>query len=367
MVGEVESFLNTVYFASVMRYIFIIFLLLGACASQSSEIKIGALGPYTGPLAEFGEYMREGFELANEEINANGINDEQISLIYEDDKCIDLSGASSAMKKFKEVDDAVGLVGPYCGGTNNLAGRFSSDNKFFVVSPGDNFGKVGDFMINTRYLLAKEGRLLAELAMQKGGRRVAILYYNNEWGQGYRDAAKKYLSENGGELVSEETYDFSSLDVRSQLLKIKEKNPDALILIDALRGEMFDQVREAGLNMTMFSEWEVERFDQSARPSVEGVYYFLPASGDVSFDEKFKAKYGKDPNLVHRDSYDALILFARALEACPDYSPQCMTDYVTSLKDYQGAGGKLTFDRESWSFDKPFTLKQVKNGKFVEV
>lgn len=338
-----------------------------SCTSQES-VKIGVLGPLTGPVSQFGQYMRDGFELAREEINVKGVNGKQITLIYEDDKCIDLAGASSVMKKFKEVDNVVGMVGPYCGGPNNLAGAFSTDNNFFIISPGDNLGHVGKYMVNTRYRLAKEGNLLAEFALKNNWMRVGILYYDNEWGQGYRDSIKSYLQKNGGELVAIEAYTYSSLDVRSQLLKIKETKPDAVVIIDALRGEVFDQVREIGLTAHLLSEWEIENQDTAVpRASLEGVYYFLPSSGDKSFDEKFKAKYSKTPNISHRDSYDALILFAKALEVCPDQSPQCMTDYVTSLKDYPGAGGKLTFDKESWSFDKLFVLKQVKNGKFVEI
>ena len=197
--------------------------------------------------------------------------------------------------------------------------------------------------------------------------RVGIIYYDNEWGQGYRESVKEYLAAHDAELVSAESYIFSSLDVRSQLLKLKSAKLDGVIIIDATRGELFDQAREVGLNTPLLSEWEVETVDGKARASLEGVHYFLPIGEDKSFDEKFIAKYNRTANMVERDSYDALMLFAKALEYCPDHSPQCMTDYVTSLNGYPGAGGNLRFNKDSWSFDKPFVLKTVRNGTFVEV
>ncbi len=44
-----------------------------------------------------------------------------------------------------------------------------------------------------------------------------------------------------------------------------------------------------------------------------------------------------------------------------------MLNYITSLKDYPGAGGSMTFDKETWSFDTAFVLKQVKDRKYVIV
>ena len=40
-----------------------------------------------------------------------------------------------------------------------------------------------------------------------------------------------------------------------------------------------------------------------------------------------------------------------------------MLDHVTSLKDYPGAGGLMTFDKERWGFEKKFVKKTIKNGK----
>ena len=71
--------------------------------------------------------------------------------------------------------------------------------------------------------------------------------------------------------------------------------------------------------------------------------------------------------VVNVDAYDAVMILVEALKACPDHDPVCMTDFVSNLENYQGAGGPLTFDKESWTFDKPFIMKIVKNGSFVKL
>ena len=339
-------------------------------AKPIQEIEVGVIAPLTGHVARFGEYMREGIELAVEEINAaGGVDGKQIKLIYEDTKCIDLKGTTAALKKLKEVDDVIAVLGPYCGSTNRLAGQFSTDNDLFIIAPGDNFGFTGEYKVNTRYPIGKEARLLAEFAIEQDWKKLGILYYDNDWGQGYRDGIRSTLKEHGGELIVAEGYTFDNLDVRTQLLKIKEANPDAVVIIDATSGELFQQAREVGLDKPMLSEWEIEKPETKgiAGEGIEGVFYFLPVEKETEFHVNFREKYDKNPNIGTIDSYDAARILAKALKTCPDYDPSCMIDYVTHLKDYQGAGGTMTFDKESWSFDKHFVLKTVRDGKYLEV
>jgi len=356
-------------FAGIIIILIIILLIL-IPSKQESEIKIGVIGPFTGPVSRFGEYMREGFDMAIDEINSKGgINNKKLKLIYEDDKCIDISGMVSALQKLKEIDKVVAVLGPYCGTTNVVAGQFSTDNDLFMIAPGDNLGKVGKYKVNTRYLLSKEAEVLADYALKQGWKKLSILHYDNDWGLGYKKAIESYLKDHGGELISAEKYDFSNLDVRTQFLKIKSADPDAVAIFDGTSGELFKQAFDLNLNKPLLSEWEIEKPETKgiAGPALEGVIYALPGGQITDFHRRFKEKYNKDPNIAHIDSYDAAMILAKALEACTNFDPQCMLDYVTNLKNYQGAGGSLTFNEEIWAFEKPFILKTVKNERFVEL
>jgi len=347
----------------------ILLILLASCTPQPETIKVGVLGPLTGPVARFGDYMREGIEMAVEETNtAGGIRGKKIELIYEDDKCIDVKGATASLHKFKNVDKVAAVLGPYCGGPNWASGKFSTDNSLFIISPGDNFGYTGAFKVNTRYLIAKEAELLADYALKQGWINLAILHYDNEWGQAYRDGIKSYLEAHGGKLIMAEAYTVENLDVRTPLLKIKNAGTDAAVILDALGGEIFNQVREISLSMPLLSEWQIENPAQGTNATLfEGVVYAMPVFDTTDFHRRFPEKYGKDANIVHVDSFDAAMILSKALDACSTYDPQCMIDFVTNLKDYPGAGGNMTFDKETWNFDKKFVFKTVKNGEFVKL
>ena len=116
-------------------------LLVGCASTEQEEIKIGVLAPLTGPIADYGQDMKESYELAITEFNENH-QDKKIKLIYED-TCIDLKATTTALKKFKEVDNVMAVLGPFCGSENVIAGEFSTQNNLFIISPGDNFGKNG--------------------------------------------------------------------------------------------------------------------------------------------------------------------------------------------------------------------------------
>jgi branched-chain amino acid transport system substrate-binding protein len=354
-------------------YVFLILLVvLVSCNKAENTIKVGVIVPLTGPLAKYGEDMKIGFEIAiNEIMDKGGINGKQIELIYEDVTCLEVKQATTALNKLTAFDEIRSILGSFCGHIIRATAEFSNANNIFAITSGDNFGKIGKYTISTRYLLDKEAKLLADYALSQNWKKLAILYLNNDWGIGYKDGIKKHLEEKGGKLIAAESYFWDNLDVRTQLIKIRDKNPDALVIIDGTaKGLIFKQIKELGIELPLLSEWQIEDWDiepDVVQSSLEGTAYARQISGTSSFNIKFKSLYGKEPTTITLDSYDAAMILSKALENCEkeNYDAQCMTDYVTSLKDYQGAGGKLTFDKETWSFDKPFQLKTVKNGQFV--
>ncbi|MBW2991081.1 ABC transporter substrate-binding protein, partial [Candidatus Woesearchaeota archaeon] len=231
----------------------------GQAVQEQEELKIGVIAPLTGAVARFGEYMRQSFDMAVDDINAQGgVNGKKIKLLYEDTQCIDLKATTSALKKFKEIDEVPAVLGPYCGGPSAVAGQFSTDNNLFIISSGDNLGKAGTYMVTTRFLLKKEATLLAEYIFNQGLEKAGIIYYENDWGRTYRDSLEAYFEEHNGKLVSEETYDYGNLDIKTQLLKIKKAGAQAVVIIDGTGGTLFRHAKEINYDLPLFSEWEIQ-------------------------------------------------------------------------------------------------------------
>lgn len=360
----------------ILTIIAILALMLTGCATGDDaiqieeSIKVGVLGPLTGPVSNMGEYMERGISIAMEDIeNQGGIGGRRIELIYEDTKCVDLAGTQTALNKLKELDQVTAIIGPFCGSTNRIAGEFSTSTGMFMISPGDNLGNIGKYKVNTRYLIEEEAKKLAEYAAAQGYKRVGLLYNLNDWGVEYKRTLEWYLPELGSELTISEGYDYGNLDVRTQLLKIDNIGVDALVIIDSTTGTLFAQPKELGLDIPLLSEWQIETgaAKLGSRDSLEGVVISSPAFEETMFHKKFEEKYGYQPNDISADSYNAMILIADAMRACPEYDSECMLEFVTSLENYPGASGPLTFNKEKWAFEKEFVYKKYQNGEFVPI
>ena len=90
-----------------MKKIFIILFLIclvaiSGCVEQKEPIKIGAILTMTGSAANIGEEVRDGLNLAIEEVNARGgINGREVELILEDCK----TDKEEAIRIFKELEE----------------------------------------------------------------------------------------------------------------------------------------------------------------------------------------------------------------------------------------------------------------------
>jgi branched-chain amino acid transport system substrate-binding protein len=88
----------------------------GDGTGSRGTIRIGAIDPLTGPMAAYGEPVRDGMILAVEEINAQGgINGRKIELLLEDDGG-DPKNAVNAFTKLATVSKVPVIIGPLSSG-----------------------------------------------------------------------------------------------------------------------------------------------------------------------------------------------------------------------------------------------------------
>jgi branched-chain amino acid transport system substrate-binding protein len=104
-------------------------------ALKGDTVKIGFIGPLSGEAASYGESMRQGVELAVEQINSKGgIGGKKIEMIYEDGKCAGKDAASAA-QKLVSVDQVKFIVGAGCSGETIAAAPIVEPAKVLTLSP----------------------------------------------------------------------------------------------------------------------------------------------------------------------------------------------------------------------------------------
>src|SRR5262249_27931031 len=104
--------------------------------------------------------------------------------------------------------------------------------QFGFTNSHPDFTRGGDFMWSTSVSQAEEQPLLARYAVQRlGFRRLAVLHLNTDWGRTSRDHFTRGAREYGAEIVATEGYVPEERDFRSTLVRARDANPDAIILI----------------------------------------------------------------------------------------------------------------------------------------
>ena len=301
-----------------------------AALAQSSEpILLGVSGPLTGPNAQYGTQWKQGFDLALDEINASGgINGRKLAYSFEDSQS-DPRQSVAIAQKFVSDPNIVMELGDFSSPASMAASPIYQRAglvQFGFTNSHPDFTKGGDFMWSTSVSQADEQPLLALYAVKHLGlKKLAVLHLNTDWGRTSRDYFVKAAKDLGAEVVITEGYIAEERDFRSTLVRVRDANPDGLIMISYYSdGALIArQARQVGLKQTICAASSVysPKFLELGGEAVEDVHlgtrYFPedPRPEVQKFVSGFKAKYnGQEPDAFNAYSYDAMNVAAAVLK-----------------------------------------------------
>jgi branched-chain amino acid transport system substrate-binding protein len=367
-----ENILAILIIIIIIALIVIIFSVFNGNSIKTNQdtIKIGAvvglsgIGQFTGPQTF------AGMQLASNEINSNGgINGKKIQLIVEDSKGIPQDGIS-AFNKINDLNSPNVIVSVMSGVSNSLA-PLALEKKIPMIAIINSDPNIARNNYSFRFYpySKQENEPVLKIIKDKNAKKVAILYQNDDFG----DAIYQNLKENyKGDLYSE-YFPTGSNDFKTQLLKIKEKNPDVLVVtgFGAQSAEILKQIKELDINTSIIgcSILALPDTIKAAGDSAEGSYVVAPIfySEDNQkaneFREKFKGKY---PNLVidhyAASGYDTIYLIKHIIEKNGDSREDIKTG-LTNIKDndFSGILGNITVEGRNIVF--PLKEAIIHGGK----
>jgi len=304
-------------------------LLSIATASQAADIKIGVAEALSGGAAQYGVAIRNGFQLAADEINAaGGINGNKIVLVVEDER----GNKEEAINVFKKLifqDNVLMVFGPTLSNSAQAADPIAQAAKtvaFGTSNTADGITSIGNFVFRNS---VTEADVLPETlkitAAKTGLKKVAVLYGNDDvfTKSGY-DNFKKALEDLKIPVTTTETFAKGDVDFKAQLTKIKATNPDAIVL-SALLAEgapIMVQARQIGLNVPIIGGNgmnSVKVFDL-AKEKAEGLWVGSPWSIENQTDQNRKfivaytAKFKTAPDQFAAQAYDALYIASQGMK-----------------------------------------------------
>ena len=384
-------------FISVMLVAAMAVTALTGCGSNSSSSSkkdadkyyIGGIGPTTGATAIYGTAVKNGAQIAVDEINAaGGINGKQIEYRFEDDQ----NDAEKAVNAYNTLKDwgMQMLVGTTTTAPCiAVAGKTASDNVFQITpsaSSPDVLSSGNGNVFQVCFTDPNQGVASAQyIAENKLATKIGIIYDSSDvYSSGIEEKFEAEAKTQGLNIVSKAAFTADSkTDFGTQLQKAKDAGADLLFLPIYYQEAsiILKQADTMGYKPKFFGVdgmdgiLTVENFDTKL---AEGVMLLTPFAADAkdkavqNFVKTYKEKYEDTPNQFAADSYDAVYALKAAIEeskATTDMSASDMCDALkgamTKIKMQGLTGGKdgLTWN-ESGEVTKSPKAVIIKNGAY---
>ena len=384
-------------FISVMLVAAMAVTALTGCGSNSGSSSkkdadkyyIGGIGPTTGATAIYGTAVKNGAQIAVDEINAaGGINGKQIEYRFEDDQ----NDAEKSVNAYNTLKDwgMQMLVGTTTTAPCiAVAGKTASDNVFQITpsasSPSVLSSGNGN-VFQVCFTDPNQGVASAQyIAENKLATKIGIIYDSSDvYSSGIEEKFEAEAKTQGLNIVSKAAFTADSkTDFGTQLQKAKDAGADLLFLPIYYQEAsiILKQADTMGYKPKFFGVdgmdgiLTVENFDTKL---AEDVMLLTPFAADAkdktvqNFVKTYKEKYKDTPNQFAADSYDAVYALKAAIEeskATTDMSASDMCDALkgamTKIKMQGLTGGKdgLTWN-ESGEVTKSPKAVIIKNGAY---
>lgn len=344
-------------------------------------IKIGGLAPLTGDATSYGFPIQRAFEIARDEINEKGgVNGKKLEIIWENGKC-EAKASTDAVQKLINIDKVEIILGGVCSSETLAAAPLTEEAKVLLFSPSatsPDITDAGDFVFRLAPSDALAGKIAASYASLKFNvKRAAIISENKDYAQGLRNVFKEEFRRLGGTVVADEVFLSGETNFKPFILKIKEKNPEVVYIVPQTPSPgilILKEISKQGLKTKLLTAEvlmgrDIVKENFKDMEGLVGIEPFFNEKGEkaASFLAKYKEKFKEEPPFPFfmSSSYDILYLLKDALEEGNE-TPESIRDFLYDLKDWQGAIGKVTIDKNG-DLVADYSIKEVKNGELREL
>ena len=357
----------------------------GGASDGVQTFTVGTSGPLTGDNAIYGMAVKQGVELAVNEINASD-STIKFEFLSQDDEA-DGEKAVNAYNTMMDNGMQV-LVGPTTTGASIAVADVCYNDRTFMLTPSASSTDVTadkDNVFQVCFTDPNQGVGAADyMAENFAGAKVAIIYRNDDaYSQGIRDTFVKEAADKGAfEVVYQGTFtNDTASDFSVQLAGAQNAGADLVFLPIYYQPAsiIFSQAKAMGYAPTFFGVDGMDGiltmpgFDASL---AEGLMLMTPFSAtdeaNQAFVDAYTAAYGTEPNQFAADAYDGVYIVKAALEAAgctADMSNEEICDALvsamTSLKFTGLTGTDMTWNAEGQVSKAP-TAYVVKDGQYVK-
>ena len=361
--------------------------LLAACALLATAgasfgqdaIKIANIVELSGGGATAGTNFKNGVELAVKEINAaGGILGKKIQTTTSDTQSN--PGVAKGLTQ-KAVDDGVfAIFGPVFSGSIMVSmaesqraqvPNFTGGEASAITAQGNpyvfrtSFGQATSFPKVARYINGK-------------AKTLAVVYVNNDFGKGGRDAITKLLEGSATKIVADISTDAGQVDFSAAVLKAKQSNADAVFVYtnEEESARALREFRKQGWTKPIIGETTltgqkvIELAGDAANGALAHVGLTVDAPQFKSFGTKYQQEYKSISDHNGIKGYTGVYVLKAAIEKAGKLDNKAVAAALKnasfSAKQHPGILLDVSFD-DKGDMDRESFLVEVKAGRQVVV
>ncbi len=230
-------------------------VIAGSASAQDKTVKIGAIFPLSGNAASAGVHAKAAIETAVEIINSGnpalgnlpvtknaglkGLGGAKVEVVFADNQGSPATGQNQALRLITE-EKVVALTGAYQSGITLTASAIAEKYGIPFVNGelvAANLTERGfKWFFRTTPVAGDFAKIYLDFLkeMKAGGQKVdnvALVHENTEYGTSVANVITALFKENGLPIAQDIAYSANTTDVQSQVLQLKDKKPDVVIMI----------------------------------------------------------------------------------------------------------------------------------------
>jgi len=348
-------------------------------ATSSGTVKLGMVVPLSGSSAPTGAYMRNGAQLAVDEINKAGgvLKGRKLELLVEDEACDAQQAVASANKVVSA--GVVVSVGGYCSGaTLPTLPIFQKANVPMIIPAANSQELVAQRLPNV-FLINGTGKQQSTTAlafMKKSGfASVVLVDDNTSYSKDITTETQAQIQKDGSvQVLLKTSVTAGESDYSAVVREIVAKNPALVYWTGYYQegGLIINQLRKAGFTgKIMVADGSVDpSLAKIAGSGGEGVFATMTQTPDTlkgaeKWIANYKAKFNADPGPYSTQAYDAVRLAAKAIGNAGGTKGGDVIKALTAINGFPMFSGPLKFTADRTLSSGGFVILVIKDGKFT--
>ncbi len=367
-------------------------LSFGCTKKNSNEIKVGVFGPFTGGSAPMGVSMRNGVQIAIDEVNAaGGVMGKKLIMVDRDDEAKNERGGQ-IMQELLDKEQVAAVLGPINTGVANASTTYPLQKKvpqIINVSAGAKVNELfKDYPENYIFRIAANDDIQSKAIVAEGlkrGKKPALLCDDTNYGQNGCDKMTQALAAAGSKAVSVGKFKIKDTDMTAQLQEAKAAKADVVLAygIGPELAAVSNSMDRINWKAPMIGSWTLSMSNYIINAGKNGNGTMMPQTFIESsatspkqkkFIEDYKAKFKESPiasAVSAAQGYDSLYLLKLAIEQAQSADGKKIKEALENLNQpYEGLTG--TFAKPFSSTDHEAIHEQnvligmVKDGTIVQ-